>query len=357
MLLGTGAICCAAGGERCQTGFVYRPFTLTRHGLSHVVYMSTDYEYHRCMTVSVADEVAGPADPRPLARLRWWYPVGAGVAALWMPRWVQIPVLAWVSRPHLNREQRARPVNTLAWLFLAAAFWYEFFVWLFPITNELTRRWDLHPWFGFALSTVVVAMLGELVWFFAFGATSILARWFWKWWWHRNGLANPGRMAEWEAAEWDREFQYAHRRYQLAADKNQKRERSLDMFALLETARHHGFVQRGEDSNFETLENLRVTQSGLDYVNSSAYVLEMTGMIGLYFKPDSAFYDLLLATTALHLSGVDPASCGRAAFQKFMEENIQVIRAVIDRLKESHPAISMSEEAWERARRQTRTAS
>ena len=73
-------------------------------------------------------------------------------------------------------------------------------------------------------------------------------------------------------------------------------------------------------------------------------------MVGQFWKPDKSFYDLLVGITAMRLSESDPAGVGRAAFIGFIEENLPTIRAAIDRVKESQPAIKLSEEDWERAR-------
>ena len=52
----------------------------------------------------------------------------------------------------------------------------------------------------------------------------------------------------------------------------------------------------------------------------------------------------------MHLSESDPATVGRAAFRRFIVENLPAIRVAIDRVKESQPAIQLSEDDWEQAR-------
>ena len=96
---------------------------------------------------------------------------------------------------------------------------------------------------------------------------------------------------------------------------------------------------------------LKITQAGVEYVRSPVYVLEMLAMMASWV-PEKSFYELLIYTTAIRLSGRDPASLKRsekAEFDQFVAHNLATIRAAIDRIKISQPAIQMSEENWEKA--------
>ena len=70
------------------------------------------------------------------------------------------------------------------------------------------------------------------------------------------GLGDQKQMAHWGPEQWDRELKYARQRLDLAVGENEKRERSLDILALLDVARRHGFVQEGE--GFETLHFVKI---------------------------------------------------------------------------------------------------
>lgn len=98
---------------------------------------------------------------------RWWYLVGVGVIALWMPRWIQIPVLVSLAGAlrgigDLLPTKRDRFDNTLAWLFFKAALWYELFVWLYPISNALVSRWHFRSWVEFVISAIGVTVVWQL---------------------------------------------------------------------------------------------------------------------------------------------------------------------------------------------------
>jgi len=94
---------------------------------------------------------------------------------------------------------------------------------------------------------------------------------------------------------------------------------------------------------------LRITASGRSYVTSSAYEMQMIAAVAQFWRPEKEFYELLLNMTAMCLSESDPAKAGVSAFKQFVADNLPVIRAAIDRIKISQPAIKLSEEDWERA--------
>lgn len=81
---------------------------------------------------------------------------------------------------------------------------------------------------------------------------------------------------------------------------------------------------------------------------SPAYEMQMVAAVAQFWRPEKEFYELLLNMTALCLSESDPATAGPAAFKQFVADNLPAIRATIDRLKVSQPAIDLSEESWER---------
>lgn len=83
---------------------------------------------------------------------------------------------------------------------------------------------------------------------------------FWKLRHKSLGLADPEQLQNWTAADFDREFAYAHRRYDDARGENQKQERGLDILGLIEAARHCGFVQRREGDSFDTLHFVKIDQ-------------------------------------------------------------------------------------------------
>src|SRR5215469_4372777 len=109
---------------------------------------------------------------------------------------------------------------------------------------------------------------------------------------------------------------------------------------------HYKPVNGREESSRKPM----VTQAGMAYINSSAYLLEMTGMAGQFWALEKDFYELLVKLTAMHLSQTERTKVDPRAFKAFVEENLVTIRAAIDRLKKSQPAIGISEEDWERAR-------
>lgn len=94
---------------------------------------------------------------------------------------------------------------------------------------------------------------------------------------------------------------------------------------------------------------LRITESGRSYAASPAYEMQMIAAVAQFWGPEKEFYELLLNMTAMCLSESDPAKVGAAAFKQFVADNLSTIRAAIDRIKISQPAINLSEEDWERA--------
>jgi hypothetical protein len=93
---------------------------------------------------------------------------------------------------------------------------------------------------------------------------------------------------------------------------------------------------------------VRITAAGRDYVDSPAYEMQMAAAVAQFWVPEKEFYELLLNMTASCLSESDPAKAGVTAFHQFIADNLPVIRAAIDRVKISQPAINLSEENWER---------
>lgn len=94
---------------------------------------------------------------------------------------------------------------------------------------------------------------------------------------------------------------------------------------------------------------LRITDSGRSYVASPAYEMQMIAAVAQFWGPEKEFYELLMNMTAMCLSESDPAKAGAAAFKQFVADNLPAIRAAIDRIKLSQPAIKLSEENWERS--------
>jgi len=77
--------------------------------------------------------------------------------------------------------------------------------------------------------------------------------------------------------------------------------------------------------------------------------MQMVAAVAQFWGPEKEFYELLLNMTAMCLSESDPAKAGAAAFKQFVADNLPAIRAAIDRIKISQPAIKLSEENWERS--------
>jgi len=77
--------------------------------------------------------------------------------------------------------------------------------------------------------------------------------------------------------------------------------------------------------------------------------MQMVAAVAQFWVPEKEFYELILNMTAMCLSESDPAGAGAAAFKQFVADNLPAIRAAIDRVKISQPAIKLSEENWERA--------
>jgi hypothetical protein len=94
---------------------------------------------------------------------------------------------------------------------------------------------------------------------------------------------------------------------------------------------------------------LQITTSGRSYVDSPAYEMQIVAAVAQFWGPEKEFYELLLNMTAMCLSESEPARAGAAAFKQFVADNLPTIRAAIDRVKISQPAIRLSEENWERA--------
>lgn len=94
---------------------------------------------------------------------------------------------------------------------------------------------------------------------------------------------------------------------------------------------------------------LRITAAGRSYVDSSAYEMQMVAAVAQFWGPEKEFYELLVNMTAMCLCESDPAKTGVATFNQFVADNLPVIRAAIDRIKISQPAIELSEENWEHA--------
>lgn len=115
----------------------------------------------------MTEDVVTTAQPKTFSKRLWWCLIGMGIAALWMPRWIQIPVLIFVAGAlggsgDLLLTKKDRSDNALAWLFFKAALWFELFVWLFPASHEFVARWHLHSTLEFVLSAIGVTVL----WFF-----------------------------------------------------------------------------------------------------------------------------------------------------------------------------------------------
>lgn len=94
---------------------------------------------------------------------------------------------------------------------------------------------------------------------------------------------------------------------------------------------------------------LKITDAGKSYITSPAYEMQMVAAVAQFWGPEKGLYDLLLNMTAMCLCESDPAKAGAAAFKRFVADNLPIIRAAIDRIKISQPAIKLSEENWERA--------
>jgi len=75
----------------------------------------------------------------------------------------------------------------------------------------------------------------------------------WKWWHKSLGLADIKQISHWGPEEFDRHYKYACRRFDLATSERRKKERSEEILALIDVARHHGFVMRREGESFDTL--------------------------------------------------------------------------------------------------------
>lgn len=82
----------------------------------------------------------------------------------------------------------------------------------------------------------------------------------WKLWHKSLGLADIKQISRWGPKEFDREYKYARRRFDLATSENKKRERSLDILALVDVARHHGFVLTREGDSFDTLHFVKASE-------------------------------------------------------------------------------------------------
>ncbi len=95
---------------------------------------------------------------------------------------------------------------------------------------------------------------------------ALVFRWYWKTWWKKfwklhhdkMGLADVEQLAHWNAEDFDREFKYFRQRFERTTDENQKHERSLDILALIDVARHHGFAQVRDGEDFETLHFVKI---------------------------------------------------------------------------------------------------
>jgi hypothetical protein len=94
---------------------------------------------------------------------------------------------------------------------------------------------------------------------------------------------------------------------------------------------------------------LRITAAGRKYACSPAYEMQIVAAVAQFWVPEKEFYELILNMTAMCLSESDRARAGAAAFKQFVADNLPTIRAAIDRVKISQPAIKLSEENWERA--------
>src|SRR6266446_6864251 len=92
------------------------------------------------------------------------------------------------------------------------------------------------------IGTVIVILAIRLCW-----------KQVWKFWHKSLGLADIKQISHWGPEEFDRWYKYECRRVDLAASENQKRERSLDILALINVAKHHGFVLTRQGESFDTL--------------------------------------------------------------------------------------------------------
>jgi hypothetical protein len=98
--------------------------------------------------------------------------------------------------------------------------------------------------------TIIEVLIGTVI-------VILAIRWCWKqvWkFWHKSlGLADIKQISHWGPEEFDRHYKYACRRFDLATSEKQKKERSEEILALMDVARHHGFVLRREGESFDTL--------------------------------------------------------------------------------------------------------
>jgi hypothetical protein len=89
-----------------------------------------------------------------------------------------------------------------------------------------------------------------------------VSKWFWKTYHRSMGFADIERVQDWSAEDFDREYAYFHKLFDLATDATQKKRRSMDIFALLDVARHSGFVLTREGENFDTLHFVKAKENG-----------------------------------------------------------------------------------------------
>jgi hypothetical protein len=97
--------------------------------------------------------------------------------------------------------------------------------------------------------TIIEVLIGTVI-------VILAIRWCWKqvWkFWHKSlGLADIKQISHWGPEAFDRHYKYACRRFDLATSEKQKKERSEEILALMDVARHHGFVLRREGESFDT---------------------------------------------------------------------------------------------------------
>ena len=146
-------------------------------------------------------------------------------------------------------------------------------------------------------------------------------RWCWKQvWklWHKSfGLADIKQISRWGPEEFDREYKYARRRFDLATSENQKRERSLDILALVDVAKHHGFVLTRQGESFEAVKKNHTEQEAAAIFVGSSFRNTQHAWPTVYnslkeFREEKfvvadesrAAFDLGLAAIALDLQAV-----------------------------------------------------
>ena len=89
----------------------------------------------------------------------------------------------------------------------------------------------------------------------------------------------------------------------------------------------------------EGRKRLVATASGLRFIGSRDYEKAIDELVSRDFEPEESFYQLLVGVTACFLCGIDPHREEVDVFYEFINDNLPLIRAAIDRVKRSRPQI------------------